>query len=491
MPLYPIVLIAVLLAWDGGLRLGPDDGWSIGAWMVAALACGPVLVLVGLTQVGLLWCDRRLARGDTPRAILVAERLAHSARLLILVNHAVAVLVFGWLGTVRDAMGDLILLDELVTIGPPLLGYLGTWWAYYPIERRIRDAVLLRRLDLGQPVYPAPSRGRYVLMQARLHLLLLLVPLMVILTLSEIINLSLAPWSDREWFVAVADLSTLAAGLTVFVFAPLMARWVLGVVPMPDGPIHDDLLTVCRAHKVKVRRLLVWKTDGSMLNAAVMGVFGWLRYVLLTDALLETLARRQVRAVMAHEIGHIRRHHMPWLLATLFATILATSLIFSFVLFFFVSSDVDPALDAQPWVDFLGTAVAVLVLFMVFGWVSRRFERQADTFAVQHLSRWPSPSENESDPQAQSRTSERAGETITVESVQTMQQALHLIARLHAVAPTRHSWRHGSIAWRSAYLASLIGRDASTLPIDRQVRWIKLAAAIVLGLAGAYLFLGP
>ena len=491
MPLYPIVLIAVLLAWDGGLRPAPNDGWSIGAWMVAALACGPVLVLVGLTQGGLLWCDRRLSRGDTPRAILVAERLAHSARLLILVNHAVVVLVFGWLGTVRDAMGDLILLDELVTIGPPLLGYLATWWAYYPIERRIRDAVLLRRLDLGQPVYPAPSRGRYVLMQARLHLLLLLVPLMVILTLSEIINLSLAPWSDREWFVAVADLSTLAAGLTVFVFAPLMARWVLGVVPMPDGPIHDDLLTVCRAHQVKVRRLLVWKTDGSMLNAAVMGVFGWLRYVLLTDALLETLARRQVRAVMAHEIGHIRRHHMPWLLPTLFATILATSLIFSFVLFLFVSSDVDPALDDQPWVDFLGTAVAVLVLFMVFGWVSRRFERQADTFAVQHPSRWPSPSENESDPQAQSRTSERAGETITVESVQTMQQALHLIARLHAVAPTRHSWRHGSIAWRSAYLASLIGRDASTLPIDRQVRWIKLAAAIVLGLAGAYLFLGP
>ena len=490
MPLYPIVLIAVMLAWDGGLRLAPDDGWSIGAWAVTALACGPVLVLVGLTQGGLLWCDRTLSGGDTPRAVMVAERLAHGARWLILVNHVVAVLVFGWLGTVRNAMGDLILLDELVTIGPPLLGYLGTWWAYYPIERRVRDAVLLRQLDLGQPVYPAPSRGRYVLMQARLHLLLLLVPLMVIVTLSEIINLALAPWSDQEWFAAVADLGTLAAGLTVFVFAPLMARWVLGVVPMPDGPIHDDLLTVCRAHNVKVRRLLVWKTDGSMLNAAVMGVFGRLRYILLTDALLESLARRQVQAVMAHEIGHIRRHHMPWLLATLFATIFATGLVLEALSFLLAAANVHLDLDEQPWVGFLSTAVAVLVLFMVFGWVSRRFERQADTFAVQHLSRWPSPSEKESEPQAQSRTSDRAGETITVEAVQTMQQALHRIARLHAVALTRHSWRHGSIAWRSAYLASLIGRDASTLPIDRQVKWIKLAAAIALGLAGAYLFLG-
>ena len=73
---------------------------------------------------------------------------------------------------------------------------------------------------------------------------------------------------------------------------------------------------------------------------------------------------------------------------------------------------------------------------------------------------------------------------------QATQQAWPAIARLHAAPLTRHSWRHGSIAWRSAYLASLIGRDASTLPIDRQVKWIKLAAVIALGLTGAYLFFG-
>ena len=346
MQLYPILLIAVLLAWDGGLRLALADDSALGSWTVTALACGPVLVVLSLTQGGLWWCDRRLARGDTPGAVLAAERLVRGARWLLLVNHGVAVLVFGWLGTVRGAVGNLILVDEILTIAPALLGYLGTWWAYYPIERRIRDAVLLRRLDLGQPIYPAPSRSRYVLLHVRMHLLLLLVPLLAILTLSEIIDLALAPWSDRQWFAPAADLSTLAAGLTVFVFAPLMVRVVLGVVPMPDSPIHDDLLDVCRAHKVKVRRLLVWKTGGSMLNAAVMGLIGRLRYILLTDALLESLTRRQVQAVMAHEIGHVRHHHMPWLIASLFATISATSFIFGVVVFLLATSDVDPALDA-------------------------------------------------------------------------------------------------------------------------------------------------
>ena len=89
MQLFPILLIAVLLAWDGGLRLAPDDGWSLGPWSATALACGPVLVLLSLTIGGMWWCDRRLSRGDTPGAVLAAERLVYAARWLILVNHGV------------------------------------------------------------------------------------------------------------------------------------------------------------------------------------------------------------------------------------------------------------------------------------------------------------------------------------------------------------------------------------------------------------------
>ncbi len=65
--------------------------------------------------------------------------------------------------------------------------------------------------------------------------------------------------------------------------------------------------------------------------------------------------------------------------------------------------------------------------------------------------------------------------------------ALEAIGRLSAVAPNRPSWRHGSIAWRRAYLHSIVGHPERALPIDRQVRWIKGLVAVVLamGLVGA------
>jgi hypothetical protein len=34
----------------------------------------------------------------------------------------------------------------------------------------IRETLLIRRLDMGKPVYPTPSRGRYVMLQGRVGL---------------------------------------------------------------------------------------------------------------------------------------------------------------------------------------------------------------------------------------------------------------------------------------------------------------------------------
>ncbi len=193
-----------------------------------------------------------------------------------------------------------------------------------------------------------------------------------------------------------------------------------------------------------------------MINAAVMGLFGAMRYVLMTDALLESMTRRQIEAVMAHEIGHIRRHHMPWLLVALLACVITVAAPL------LQAGRLAPAATAdRAGLDLLTTGVVIggaLAVLALFGWISRRFERQADTFAVRHVN---------------------DGTAITEEAVAVVAGALGTIARLNAFAATRWSWRHGSIAWRQAYLASLVGCDASRLSIDRQVRWIKTVAALI------------
>ena len=56
--------------------------------------------------------------------------------------------------------------------------------------------------------------------------------------------------------------------------------------------------------------ILVWDTGHSMLNACVTGVLPGFRYVLLTDALIESMTPLEVAAVFGHEIGHIAHRHL-------------------------------------------------------------------------------------------------------------------------------------------------------------------------------------
>jgi Zn-dependent protease with chaperone function len=442
-------MIGVLLLADGGLGLATGALRGLGGWSAAALAWAPVLLVVAVTFGGVEYCRSRLASEGAPGPVLAAERLARWARWLLLAHFAAVVLVFGWLDTVRGAVGDVVLADELVAMLPPLVGLAGTWWAYYPIERRVRDAVLLRQLDLGRAIFPTPSRGQYVLTQLRLHVLFLLVPILLI----------------------ISDVLTLLAAMTVVLMAPLLTRVVLEVEPVPHGPLREDLARICRQHRVKVRHLLVWKTQGSMINAAVMGLIGRLRYVLLTDALLESMSRRQVEAVMAHEIGHIRRHHMPWLLVSLLAVIVVVTMpIYQAQLG--LAAAAEAAGEVAAWMDAAATAMVgagVAAVFLAFGWVSRRFERQADTFSARHMS---GPRDLD----------EVRGVRVTAEAADTVSGALETIARLNAVPARRRSWRHGSIAWRQDYLKAIVDRSPGTLSIDRQVRWIKRLAVVVLAL---------
>ncbi|MDY7109298.1 MAG: M48 family metallopeptidase [Planctomycetota bacterium] len=473
MQIFPILVVVVILAADSGLAASEGD-LALPAWGPATIAIAPILAILLMVGLWMRWCRRRLGQGRSAHLIMIADRLMHLARWLVLADYAAAVLLAGWLRTVRHTVGDLVLVDELLTMLPPILGAAALWWLHYPIDRALREALLMRRLDLGKPVYPMPGRWRYVFRQLRLHIFLLLVPILLILGSAEAISLGLARLPDGplpEW---AGDAATFAVGLGVFLLAPLMARVLLSVRPLPEGPVRDDLEHICRHHRVRVREFLLWGTDGSMMNAAVMGLIGPLRYVLLTDALIETMTRRQVQAVMAHEVGHVRRHHMPWMVLSLLAVLMLSGILVS--LPFLLSEPLRVRWDARaiPWIEGAATGVAALLALIAFGWISRRFERQADTFAVQHLSR---TGDDEADIPGD-------GQTVTAEAAFALHSALQTIARLNTVDPRRRSWRHGSIAWRQQYLNAIIGRPLDALPIDRFIRRLKLAVIVVLVLGG-------
>ena len=293
MPLLPIVLIGVLLMADGGLALG-EYGLALHGPAALVAALGPVLVTVALAFGATAWCHHRLVARGATSAIVWAQRIARLARWVLLAHFAVIVLGLGWLETVRSVTGDLVLVDEIVAMLATVAGVIAIWWIAYPMERRLREAVLLRQLDRGHPVFAVPRRGEYVVTQTRLHLLFMLVPMLAILAAAESIDAAAARFADVAWVAPAADVATVLVAAAVVLAAPFLCRLVLEVEPLARSDLRDELLEVCRVHSVTVRELLVWKTHGVMVNAAVMGFIGRLRYVLLTDALLESLSRQQV-----------------------------------------------------------------------------------------------------------------------------------------------------------------------------------------------------
>jgi len=467
--LYAIIIVGIAHAADRGYLLDAFPREWLTPEISAAAAIAPILLALLGQWLVVCVAASRLARRRGARWIVAAERALLGAQWIILISYAGSVLACGWHRWVQVFFGgDVILADLIITITPPLLGLWLTWIIHYPIVRRLRDAIALRALDEGVPLRPVQGRLRYALLQMRLHVLFLLIPLLLIVTWSEIVEL----WFDGAGVdpteALLSEAATLAGAVIVFAVAPVIARLVLELRTMPSGQVRDDLLQICRDHKVNVRDVLLWETDGAMINGAVMGILGRLRYVMLTDALLESMRREQVHAVMAHEIGHVRRHHIPWLIAALMSAILLPSFVADWTMRIAIASD---WLHGPPawWMDAGGMFAILGVAFVMFGWISRRFERQADAFAVQHLSGL-----------REARGEQDEGSEITPDAAAAMTTALELVGTLNAVDPERRSWRHGSIRWRQRNLVSLVGRPLRRLPIDRTVQWIKAAVAVVL-----------
>ncbi|MFW5652710.1 MAG: hypothetical protein ACOC0P_01590, partial [Planctomycetota bacterium] len=119
------------------------------------------------------------------------------------------------------------------------------------------------------------------------------------------------------------------------------------------------------------------------------------------------------------------------------------------------------------WVDPAIIAITMLLTLVGLGWCSRKFERQADAFAAQHLSG------------GGIRGTENV--PISIEAVTAMVSALQLVAELNHIPVKRRSWRHGSIASRQRYLYSLVKKPCRQVSIDRTV--VRLKFSILLALA--------
>jgi Zn-dependent protease with chaperone function len=221
---------------------------------------------------------------------------------------------------------------------------------------------------------------------------------------------------------------------------------------LESGIDRRRIEAVCRKAGLRFADILFWPLfGGRMITAAVMGLVEKFRYILVTEALLKLLNPEEVEAVIAHEIGHVKKKHLLFYIFFFAGYMMIAYVIFDLIVLAVIYFDPVHRLTGGPGFQQTGVATAlfslvIIVMFLIyfrfiFGYFMRNFERQADTYVYAVL-----------------------------ENAQPLISTLEKIAFTSGQPPEKPNWHHFSIRERIDYLRrcesdrSWIGRH------DRKIR---------------------
>lgn len=190
----------------------------------------------------------------------------------------------------------------------------------------------------------------------------------------------------RTWWLWAWAATTAFSLLTAWIYPTLLAPIFNRFTPLPPGELKDAILAL--AQRIGFRTSGLFVMDASRRtahgNAYFTGLLGRKRIVLF-DTLLDAMGPSQTVAVLAHELGHFKLHHVRWALLR--------SVLVSGVLFYGLSL----CLPLEAFYEAFGLGRSPHAALVVFGvWfslvafllqplenaISRRQEFAADAFAL-------------------------------------------------------------------------------------------------------------
>ncbi|MCH9001928.1 MAG: M48 family metalloprotease [Planctomycetes bacterium] len=452
-----------------------------------------VIVLGQFASVSILafLAQRRASRlfQSDPESSNAAQQFHHRAssllRLLLGIGFGITVFLTRWPEwfDVTEQMPILQIVCDFFVLIPFLAGLFVMWLAAYPLERRMRFGDV-GSLDEDEPA-SWPFRA-YIDFHLRHYVLVVAVPMSFILLAANLTRghaAKLQAWSGVSW---MPDLLLGLVACVVFLVAPDMLRRIWRTESLNKGPVRDRLDRLAGRIGLRFRDILLWKSDGLMINAAVMGLVPWMRYVLLSDALLSSMSERQVEAVFGHEAGHVQHRHIQHFLVFAYVGWLAVVAVIEIIAAGALAMDVDVR-TAVPIVEGIGFLATLVVWGVGFGWLSRRFERQADLFAARCVT---PPAEQCDCPCSVHPDDSEAlpGEgRVCATGAALFVSALDRVATLNGIPHEEYSWRHSSIGIRIRALTSLADDPNRVAQFERVIRRAKrfMMTFAVLGTAMA------
>ncbi len=493
------VLVCLFEDYPAPLVLPSLGGSALLTWLTVAAVAANAWRIAWLVR-------RRLDHDPHGREAVLHryERARFYHQIGLLGAYVLCLTVFGWGWAVNHFWGEGEqggpVGAELLVLAPFLAAQLLTWASYYGADRASQRAARRLLLEEAPDGEPAPERegravGRlsYVLFQFRQKLGLVFIPVLLLVFQKELYRAMPRRWREWPWAANAGGILALAL---VFVTMPWIVRLVLGLKPLPAGPLRDRLLATGRRLKFRCSNVLLWNTRSGMANAMVIGIVPWIRYVVFTDRLVEDFSPEEVEAVFGHEVGHIRHHHMLYYLGFLTASMAVLFLAWEqggWLLQNLMQGPAAPALayvgnllnvgSSQFWGALPVVACMLTYIFVVFGFLSRRCERQADVFGCRAVScrRADCPGHGEG------VEFPPAGRGLCPTGICTFIRALEKVALVNGISRDKpgflQSWQHSTIARRVEFLQRVLQDPHEERRFQRRVAVVKWAMFLVLGAA--------
>lgn len=278
--------------------------------------------------------------------------------------------VTDWLGMSAWAQGMYLFLTGIIIY---LTSIPVQWWVTFHLEARFDFNTTTPKIWLMDQL-----RGL-------LLGLILVYPLFCLL-------LKLVDWIGALWWLWAFGIVFLYQLIMLVITPKFILPLFYKLTPLPEGELKNRLLNLANHAGFKAKTIQVM--DGSKRskhsNAFFTG-FGRWRKIVLFDTLIEQLQPDELEAVLAHEIGHYKKGHVPKMLVLFtiqlligFAVIayLANQSWFYDAFGFSLQQGLTPAF-------LLFTLLSGLISFWltpVFNAISRKHEYEADAFARKAIS---------------------------------------------------------------------------------------------------------
>jgi Zn-dependent protease with chaperone function len=455
-----IYFILVLLIY---LTYQPSDDTFFTAFDSFTLFIFLIFLFSFLTRFQFQRIERRIAKGQY-------LRIDHQFNNAVLHQSILAILVFA-----IDIYG-LNLPSFIASLAPfrtmPTLSallflllfilYLAIVWsfAYGPYQ-------LLYR--------PGISRRTYVISNISFSIPVLL-PWLFLSGISDIIHA--LPFEPPKQF-----LNTTGGEVTYFLFflfgvaiiGPALVQKFWRCRPLEDGYHRSRIESLCQRAGLTYANILYWPIfGGKMITAGVMGLIRKFRYILVTPSLLHLLRPEELDAVIAHEIGHIKKKHLLFYLVFFVGYMFLSYVIFDIMIFAVIyTKPVFWFISKTGWsqttvVSGISSIVIICVFLIyfrfIFGFFMRNFERQADTYVY-----------------------------ALFDSAKPLITTLEKIAAISGQSADKPNWHHFSIGQRIDYLRKCETNSSWIARQDGKVKksiGVFLMCLFLLGILGYQLNVG-